>query len=148
MIYQLLQYGEFVSFSASTIFNQIKNNNFQVSEELLQPFLICKSDYDMQSFSGAYLGAINMLREENDSAAEALSEIIIHNGKKIWKRGTYYRENLKRFPNDKDSPIRAASIFKYVNTIIAGIGQIWTPMPEKLGALRDELQETVMDELI
>ena len=148
MIYQLLQYGKFVSFSASTIFNQIKNNNFQVSEEFLQPFMICKSDYDMQSFSGAYLGAIQMLREENISAAEALSEAILQNGKEIWQRGIYYREYLKRYPDDIDFKIRADSILKYTSTIISGIEQIWMPMPETLGTLRDELQKNIMDELI
>ena len=148
MIYQLLQYGKFVSFSASTIFNQVKNNKFQVSEEFLQPFMICKSDYDMQSFSGAYLGAIRMLREENRSAAEALSEAILQNGKTIWQRGIYYREYLKRYPDDIDFQTRADSILKYTSTIISGIEQIWMPMPEKLGTLRDELQKNIMDELI
>lgn len=147
MIYQLLQCGKFVSFSASTIFTQIKNNNFQVSEEFMQPFLICNSDYDMQSFSRAYLGAIYRVKEEHEAAAEALSEVILQNSRKIWQRGTYYRENFYRYPDDKDSSLRAASIFKYVSTIVVGIEQIWTSMPEKLGALRDELKNFLMDEL-
>lgn len=65
-----MQYGEFISFSATTVFEQIKSNDFQVSEELLQPFLICKSDYNMQSFS----------KEENKAAAIALSEIFFKFG--------------------------------------------------------------------
>lgn len=89
-----------------------------------------------------------MLREENRSAAEALSEAILQNGKKIWQRGIYYRENLKRYPNDIDFQNRVASILKYASTIIVGIEQIWMPMPEKLGTLRDELQKIIMDELI
>lgn len=147
MLYKLMQYGEFISFSAITVFERIKSNDFQVSEELLKPFLICKSDYNMQSFSGVYLGAIHLLKEENKAAAIALSEIVIKNTMQIWRRGTYYRETLKKMPNDDGVQVRAFSILKYVGSIIAGMRQIWTTMPKQISSLCDELQRIIADEL-
>ena len=147
MLYKLMQYGEFISFSATTVFEQIKSNDFQVSEKLLQPFLICKSDYNMQSFSGVYLGAIHLLKEANKAAAIALSEIVMRNTMQIWRRGTYYRETLKKMPNDDVVQVRAFSILKYAGSIITGMRQIWTTMPKEISSLCDELQRIIADEL-
>ena len=142
-----MQYGEFISFSATTVFEQIKRNDFQVTEELLRPFLICKSDYDMQSFSCVYLGTIHLLKEENRTAAIALSEIVMRNTIQVWRRGTYYRETLKKMPNDGMMRTRVLSILKYVGSIIAGMKQIWITMPKQISNLCDELQKTIADEL-
>lgn len=147
MLYKLMQYGEFISFSASTVFEQIKSHNFQVSDELLQPFLICKSDYNMQSFSGVYLGAIYMLKEENETSAIDLSKTILSNTMQIWRRGTYYRESLKKMPNDSIVQARALSILKYTCSIIVGMEQIWTTMPKQISDLCDGLREVVANEL-
>lgn len=147
MLYKLMQYGEFISFSATTVFEQIKRNDFQVTEELLRPFLICKSDYDMQSFSCVYLGTIHLLKEENRTAAIALSEIVMRNTIQVWRRGTYYRETLKKMPNDGMMRTRVLSILKYVGSIIAGMKQIWITMPKQISNLCDELQKTIADEL-
>jgi len=147
MLYKLMQCGEFISFSASTVFEQIKGHNFQVSDELLQPFLICKSDYNMQSFSEVYLGAIYMLKEENETATIALSKAILSNTMTIWRRGTYYRESLKKMPNDNTMRVRAISILKYTCSIVVGMEQIWPTMPKQIGDLCDGLREVVADEL-
>lgn len=147
MIYNLIQYGSFISFSAGTVFENIKSHNFQVSEELLQPFLICKSDYDMQSFSGVYLGAIFMLKNENEIAAIDLSEIILLNTMKVWRHGLYYREALKRVPANSEMRYRNVSILKYAGSIIEGIKKIWNPLPRKIGDLCNKLQETITNEM-
>ena len=147
MLYKLMQYGEFISFSATTVFEQIKSNDFQVTEELLRPFLICKSDYNMQSFSYVYLGAIHLLKEENKTAAIAMSEMVMRNTMQIWRRGTYYRETLKKMPNDGMMRTRVLSIFKYACSIIAGMKQIWATMPKQISNLYDELQKIIADEL-
>ena len=147
MLYNLMKYGEFISFSASTVFEQIKSHNFQVSDEILHPFLICKSDYNMQSFSGVYLSAIYMLKEENETSAIDLSKTILSNTMQIWRRGTYYRESLKKMPNDSIVLARALSILKYTCSIIVGMEQIWTTMPKQIRNLCDELREVVADEL-
>lgn len=146
MLYKLMQYGKFISFSANTLFEQIKSHSFQVSEELLEPFLICKSDYNMQSFSEVYLGAIYMLKQEDETAAIALSKTILLNTMQIWRRGTYYRETLKKMPNDSVIRTRAVSILKYVSSIFDGMKQIWTNMPKQLNGLCDELCEIISGE--
>lgn len=146
MLYELMKCGKFISFSASTMFEYVKNHNFQVSEELLQPFLICRSDYNMQSFAAVYLGAVNMLKEENEAAAIALSRIILTNAMQVWRRGTYYREICKAGYNDEIKKNRALSIFKYTTSIIVGIEQIWGNLPEQIVSLCDELREVIADE--
>ena len=50
----------------------------------------------MQSFSCVYLGTIHLLKEENEAATIALSEIVLLNTMQIWRRDTYYRETLKK----------------------------------------------------
>lgn len=146
MIYQLLQIGEFISFSAVTLLEQIKIHDFKISQELLQPFLICKSDYDMQSFAWVYLRTIHTLKKENEAIAEELSELILLNTIQVWRRGTYYRETLKKVADD-DAETRALSIFKYAYSIITGIEQIWETVPDRLNSLCNELREIVTDEL-
>lgn len=147
MLYNLMKYGEFISFSATIMFEQIKKADFQVTEELLQPFLICKSDYDMQSFSEVYLGTICLLKKEDESAAITLSELILLNAMKVWRRGTYYRETLKKMPYDSMTRARETSIFKYVISIIAGMKQIWLVMPKRIDDLCNELREAITGEL-
>lgn len=146
MIFQLLQIGEFISFSASTMFEQIKSHNFKISQELMQPFLICKSDYDMQSFAGVYLRTVNALKNENENIAVELSELILLNAIKVWRRGMHYRETIKRIADD-NAEDRALSIFKYVCTIIKGVEQIWEPIPVRLCSLCDDLRKIIEDDL-
>lgn len=101
----------------------------------------------MQSFSCVYLGAIHLLKEENKTAAIALSEMVMRNTMQVWQRGTYYRETLKKMPNDGMMRTRVLSILKYAGSIIAGMKQIWITMPKQISDLCDELQKTIVDEL-
>jgi len=146
MTYQLLQVGEFISFSSGTMLEQIKSHDFRISQELLQPFLICKSDYDMQSFAKVYLHTISIVKSENETTAEELSELILLNAAQIWRRGMYYRETLRKTADDV-AEARALAIFKYVCTIIKGIEEIWGTISKKLSTMCNELRETVADEL-
>lgn len=145
MLYKLMQYGGFISFSASTMFEKIKQNNYQVSEELLKPFLTCKSDYDMQSYANVYLGAIYQLKEDDETAAIDLSKAILLNAIQIWRRGLYYRETLKKV-HDDNMQARSFSIFEYARSILAGIGQIWETMPKRISDLCNELRKIIADE--
>ena len=65
----------------------------------------------------------------------------------IWRRGTYYRETLKKMPNDDVVQVRAFSILKYAGSIITGMRQIWTTMPKEISSLCNELQRIIADEL-
>lgn len=77
IIYRLLTGCTFVSFSASTIIEQIVENDYSVSRDAMHPFLICKSDYDMKSFADVYLQAINSLYSQNKVSAIKLAEISV-----------------------------------------------------------------------
>lgn len=90
---------------------------------------------------------VHLLKEENRTAAIALSEIVMRNTIQVWRRGTYYRETLKKMPNDGMMRTRVLSILKYVGSIIAGMKQIWITMPKQISNLCDELQKTIADEL-
>ena len=147
MLYDLLQVGSFVSFSAETILTIIKQENYNVSEELMDPFLICKSDYDMKSFANVYLNAIQVLREEHHAEAEELSRIILRNALKILRRGSFYRECLRINPNDTDARRRLHAIVDYETGLVAGIRSIWSPMPTGIESLCGELVAKVQEGL-
>lgn len=133
MLYQLLKVGAFISFSADTILEQVRGCGYKVEQEVLQPFLICKSEYDMGSFARVYLEAITKLKTEHEQAAGELSQLILHDAERIWRRGTYYRESALRF-EDEIAKFRANHIAYYVAEIIKGIKSIWK---ETIPALKE-----------
>ena len=147
MVYTLLKIGSFVSFSAETILIIIKQENYKVSEDLMDPFLICKSDYDMESFANVYLNAIQALREEHPAEAEELSGIILRNALKIWRRGSFYEECLRLNPNDTDAKRRHRAIVEYEVELVGGIRSIWSTMPTEIESLCGELMTKVQEEL-
>lgn len=102
MIYRLLTGCTFVSFSASTIIEQIEND-YPVSLDAMHPFLICKSDHDMKSFADVYLQAINSLYSQNKVSAIKLAEIIIEDAFRVWRRGTTYSAMAEEHNIIKDS---------------------------------------------
>ena len=147
MIYDLLKVGSFVPFSAETILTIIKQENYSVSEKLMDPFLICKSDYDMESFANVYHNAIRMLRAEHPAEAEELSGIILRNALKIWRRGSFYEECLRLNLNDTDAKRRRRAIVEYEAHLVAGINSIWSTMPTEIESLCGELMTKVQEEL-
>lgn len=133
MLYELLKVGAFISFSADTILEQVRGCGYKVEQEVLQPFLICKSEYDMGSFARVYLEAITKLKTEHEQAAVELSQLILHDAERIWRRGTYYRESALRF-EDERAEFRANHIAYYISEIAKGIKRIWK---ETIPALKE-----------
>jgi tetratricopeptide (TPR) repeat protein len=142
MLYNLLKGCSFISFTADTIFYQIQKNNYQQIKEVMQPFLICKSTYDMNSFASVYLQAIFRLQKEYPDAAIELSEIILSDTTRIWKRGTYYRDAAKHF-NDATAGRKAKTINAYVRLILLGIKEIYPSIPEMLTKSYDSLLKLI-----
>ncbi len=146
MLYRLLTGGNFIGFSADTIIEQVQSHNFEVSYDLIQPFLICKSDYDMRSFSDVYLQAINRLQKLHPESAAFLAEIILNDTARVWRRGTYYRVTANNYA-DNDARNRSRAIAFYVARIVAGIKQILPCMSNELSSLCSELQRLVLESM-
>lgn len=143
MVYRLLTGGTFVSFSADTIIEQISNNDFNVTEELMHPFLICKSDYDMKSFSDVYLQALYRLQTLHPESADSFAIIILKDAERVWRRGTYYRDTANKY-SSKESQARSTAISSYVAQIVNGIKKIKSPYPPfAISFLCDQLQKAV-----
>lgn len=124
MLYQLLKVGTFISFSADTILEQVRSCDYKVEQKMLQPFLICKSNYDMDSFAKVYLEAITKLKTEHEQSAIELSQLILHDAERIWRRGMHYRVSALRF-REKMAELRANHIAYYITEIVKGIRNIW-----------------------
>lgn len=143
MRYNLLKGCSFISFTANTILHQIQQNDYQASKEYLQPFLICKSDYDMGSFSVVYLGAIAQLSVTHPETAVSLAELILSDTSRIWKRGSHYRHSKQPSVNFRQ---RANSIYEYVVSILSGISIIFSDLPKELTPLFEELQVALAED--
>lgn len=104
----------------------------------MKPFMFCTSACDMQSFAGVYLGAIKILSLSHREAAVTLAEIVLENAFTIWKRGTYYRQNIQTNPNT-DSRYKADAIQQYVTNILHGLKQIFGVLPEELTTKTNQL---------
>lgn len=139
--YNLLHGCTFISCGAKTIIYQIKANSYEVTDELLQPFMFCKSDYDMESFASVYCTAVRELIPEHIEAAEKLAEIVIRDTIRVWKRGQYHRMYSGTYPEHKE---KADHIYKYAMTIGISISTM-LPHPsllslsENLSTLADML---------
>ena len=138
MLYDLLKGCEFISFRAETITHQIRKNKYMVTNEIIEPFLICKTEYDMRSFAYVYLGAISELYDENIDAAHSLAIILLSDAKRIWKRGDTYRALAPRNGFD-DYIYKAAMISEYVKYMLKGIKEIFITIPDLLIEPYDEL---------
>lgn len=124
MLYQLLKGCTFISFDADTILEQIRIHELTVSQDFLAPFLICKSDYDMESFAIVFLQAINALKSKHGDAATSLAKVVLDDAIRVWRRGTYYRETVRNY-NDPNAHERAMRIFIYAREILVGIKEIF-----------------------
>lgn len=133
-LYSLMKDSTFINFNAGTILHQIRKQDYQVTAELMHPFMFCTSTCDMHSFAGVYLIAIELLNIEHPEAAVALAGIVMENAFTIWKRGTYYRYNTKTYP-DAESEYKANAILQYVQEILRGIKQIFGVLPEELATM-------------
>lgn len=141
MLYRLLKGCTFVSFSASTIVEVINKNGNNVSNEIMSPFLICKSDYDMGSFANVYLQAIEcLLRQDRDSAI-CLTYIIVNDTFRVWRRGTSCRLMAEEFKSPSEMA-RAVAISAYVNLIATSIERL-PDLPHDLKLKCDELHTLV-----
>lgn len=142
--YNLLKGCTFISCGANTIIYQIKSNNYEVTDELIQPFMFCKSNYDMESFASVYCTAIRELLPEHTESAEKLAEIVIQDTIRVWKRGQYYRMFSNEYPEHKE---KAKRIMKYAMTIGICVSKL-LPNPsldglrEKISTLAAELADT------
>lgn len=145
MIYNLLGGGNFISFGANTILERIRADGYSITAESLGRFLICKSDYDMESFSNVYLRATYRLKEESLEAADQFSKLLLDNARRIWQRGTYYRDQKKRY-RDKDATRRAAAIESYIVDMVAGMNRIWGKKSSEIVDLCEELKRLVIEE--
>ena len=112
--YNLLHGCTFISCGAKTIIYQIKANSYDVTDELLQPFMFCKSDYDMESFASVYCTAIRELIPEHLESAEKLADIVIRDAIRVLRRGQYHRMYSEMYPEHKE---KAERINKYAMTI-------------------------------
>ena len=121
MVYNLLTGCRFISFSAETILDQIVSHDFNISADYLKPFLICRSDYDMDSFSRVYLLTIASLKRTHTNAAISFAKIILDDTFRIWRKGIYYRENRIHLQAHE----RANRISNYVRNILGGIEELF-----------------------
>ena len=119
--YNLLHGCTFISYNANTIIYQIKANNYEITDKLLQPFMFCKSDYDMDSFATVYCAVIRRLIPEHLEAAEKLADMVIRDTIRVWRRGQYHRMNSGMYPEHKE---KADKIKKYAMTISISIKTI------------------------
>ncbi len=130
-LYGLLRDATFINFNAGTILHQIRKQNYNVSKELMAPFMCCTSTCDMHSFAAVYLSAVEALNSENPDAAVALADIVLEDAFKIWKRGTYYRQLVETIPN-AEAEYKAKAISKYVVEILQGVERIFNGLPSDL----------------
>ncbi len=131
ILYSLLKDSTFINFNAGTILHQIRKQNYNVSAELMAPFMFCTTTCDMHSFATVYLSAIKALNSENPDAATILAGIVLKDAFKIWKRGTYYRQLIKTIPN-AEAEHKANAISEYVLEILQGMKQIFDVLPSEL----------------
>ena len=142
-LYKLLIGTTFISFSANTIITAIEDNDYKSIDECITPFLICMSDYDMDSFSAVYLQAIYRLSIGHEDAACVLAKTILENTRKVWRRGWHYR----RFKDtDADYKRRTESIDKYVIDILVGIKKIFENKSEEIVNMCDNIWNDVRSE--
>lgn len=141
-LYSLLKDSTFINFNATTILHQIRKQNYNVSTELMAPFMFCTSSCDMHSFAVVYLSAIEVLRNEQYDAVIALASIVLNDTFRIWKRGTYYRQLVESF-SVLESQRKANAISKYVLEILEGIEQIFGQLPDELVPIFKTLSDNV-----
>lgn len=139
VLYNLLKYCSFVSFTSDTIVQIIKSNNNIVTNELVEPFMCCTSDCNMQSFATVYMGAIKSLNQIDKEAALRLSKIVLTNAKRVWTRGTYYRISYKEY-NNIYFGLKAKAINQYLQKIVQGIQMIYDTVPNELDSLLLDLK--------
>ena len=104
----------------------------------MAPFMFCDTACDMNSFASVYLHTIRQLYKEKYDAAVDMTNIVIEDAIRIWRRGTYYRQIQMREPIS-EAAIKAYSIEQYVFGILRGIEDIFGNIPEVTGALFDRL---------
>ncbi len=137
-LYGLMKCCKFVCFTADTIVQTIISNEYNVTLELLSPFMCCTTDCDMSSFVSVYINAIHVLSLSNYDAAVQFALIVLKNTKQIWRRGTYYRRASEEY-GDVFSKAKASSIKQYVRSITKYINQVFTNPPPEIATLISEI---------
>ncbi len=130
-LYSLLKNSTFINFNAETILHQVRKNKYNISTNLMAPFMVCSSSCDMHSFASVYLAAISTLKEEQYNAAVTLCNIVLEDATRVWRQGTYDRYLAENFPNTK-SMHKSNTITEYVCEILQGINLIFDKMPDEL----------------
>ena len=140
-IYRLSIECVFINFNTKILFDLLKKNDYKRIKENLEPFLTCKSDYDMMSFARVYLELLNCLSKENVEAEEEVAFIILCDAKRIWMRGQHYREFSAV---NEDCMRRSRAIIQYVGTVIAYIKQTTTyKTSERCQKVVEEIMSTL-----
>ena len=130
-LYSLLKDSTFINFNAETILHQVRKQNFNVSAELMAPFMFCTPTCDMHSFAAVYLSAIKTLNSEYPDAAVTLAGIVLEDAFRIWKHGTYHRMLIETIPN-AEAEYKTNAISEYVLEILQGIERIFDILPGEL----------------
>ena len=146
-LYKLLENCTFISFTADTIYQQIKANNFSVNNDALSRFFICKAVYDMISFKNVYMTTITMLIYDHYHEAVEFASLVLDNALVIWRRGSYDRDMAKRFDN-VESKVKATSVNQYLILLVSHMMDIFNKdMPEILRDKCDKIKKCIVEEL-
>ncbi len=146
-LYKLLEDCTFISFTADTIYQQIKSNNYSVDMDALSRFFICKASYDMISFENVYITTITMLIQDHYCEAVEFASLVLDNALVIWRRGFHDRDMAKRFENN-ESRIKSRAINQYLILLISHMVEIFSKdMPEVLQDKCDKIKKCIAEEL-
>lgn len=147
MLYTLLGNCTFINFTAETIFERIKSNNYIVDKDTLSRFFICNSSCDMMSFEKVYICVIrNLLAKNKVNEAIVFASLVLDDSLKIWRKGFHYRYLEKHF-QDQDAIKRHAVIVAYLISIIRDIWESFdSNIPEQLQGQYRSLQSNIVDE--
>lgn len=145
-LYKLLENCTFISFTADTIYQQIRANNFSIDDEALSRFFICKASYDMISFENVYISTISMLTQDHYCKAVEFASLVLDNALVIWRRGSHDRDMAKRFENN-DSKIKSRAVNQYLILLVSHVIEIFSKdMPEILQDKCDAIKEHITEE--
>ena len=146
-LYKLLENCTFISFTADTIYQQIKVNNYSVENETLSRFFICKASYDMVSFENVYIATITLMIHDHYDEAVKFASLVLDNALVIWRRGSYDRDMAKRFDN-VESKVKSRSVNQYLILLVFHMMDIFNKdMPEILRDKCDKIKKCIVEEL-
>lgn len=147
MLYELLKDCTFISFTAETIYEQIKANDFIIDENMLSRFFICKSSYDMLSFENVYVATIKLLLEDHPDSAVAFAALVVNNAETIWRKGTYYR-HLQAQWQDPEAIAKTKAITQYELCLFYHLKNVFSNnLPSQIQQQCESILKNVIREL-